>query len=142
MPMPFALETASEDFERFLADAMESSGLTTRNQAYTMTQGVLQVFRRRLAVRDAARFANVLPPVVRAIFVSDWDTDEPIRPFEAREAMTREAQSLRRDHNFAPDTAIRDVAFALRRAVDEAALDRALATLPAGAAEFWKVPPI
>lgn len=138
MPMPFAYESASEDFERFLAAAIESSGLTTRNQAYTMTQGVLQAFRRRLTIRDAARFANVLPPVLRAIFVADWDTDEPIRPFESREAMTREAQSLRRDHNFAPDTAIRDVAFALRRVADVEALERAIATLPPDAGEFWR----
>ena len=138
MPMPFAYESASEDFERFLAVAIESSGLTTRNQAYTMAQGVLRVFRRRLSVRDAARFADVLPPVVRAIFVADWDTDEPIRPFESREAMTREAQSLRRDHNFAPDTAIRDVAFALRAVADVEALERVLATLPPAAADFWR----
>ncbi|HSN16460.1 MAG TPA: DUF2267 domain-containing protein [Anaeromyxobacteraceae bacterium] len=138
MPMPFAYESASEDFERFLAAAIESSGLTTRNQAYTMTQGVLQVFRRRLAVRDATRFANVLPPVLRAIFVADWDTDEPIRPFQSREVMTREAQSLRREHNFAPDTAIRDVALALRRVADLEALERVIATLPPAAADFWR----
>jgi uncharacterized protein (DUF2267 family) len=136
--MPFAYESASEDFERFLAAAIESSGLTTRNQAYTMTQGVLQVFRRRLTIRDAARFANVLPPVLRALFVADWDTDEPIRPFESREAMTREAQSLRREHNFAPDTAIRDVAFALRGVADVEALERVFATLPPAAGEFWR----
>jgi uncharacterized protein (DUF2267 family) len=136
--MPFAYESASEDFERFLAIAMESSGLTTRNQAYTMAQGVLQAFRRRLTVRDAARFANVLPPVLRAIFVADWDTDEPIRPFESREAMTREAQALRREHNFSPDTALRDVALALRGVADAEALERVLATLPPAAADFWR----
>jgi uncharacterized protein (DUF2267 family) len=136
--MPFAYETASEDFERFLAAATESSGLTTRNQAYTMAQGVLQVFRRRLTTRDAVRFADVLPPVVRALFVADWDTDEPIRPFESREAMTREAQALRRDHNFAPDTAIRDVAVALRAVADVEALERVIATLPPAAADFWR----
>lgn len=138
MPMPFTYESASEDFERFLADAIESSGLTTRNQAYTMAQGVLQTFRRRLDVRQTARFANVLPPVLRALFVADWDPDEPRRPFESREAMTKEAQALRRDHNFAPDTAIRDVAIALRKNVDVGALDRVLGTLPAGAADFWR----
>ncbi len=138
MPMPFAYETASQDFERFLADVIEASGLTTRNQAYTMTQGVLQTFRRRLDVRQVARFADVLPPVLRAILVAEWDPDEPRRPFESREAMTREAQGLRRDHNFSPETAIRDVAVALRKNVDVAALERVLATLPEGAAEFWR----
>lgn len=52
---------------------------------------------------------------------------------------TREAQSLRRDHNFAPDTAIRDVAVALRVVADVAALERVIATLPPAAADFWRV---
>jgi uncharacterized protein (DUF2267 family) len=38
----------------------------------------------------------------------------------------------------APDTAIADVACALRRsAIDAAALDRVLASLPEGARDFW-----
>lgn len=53
--------------------------------------------------------------------------------------MTREVQSLRRDHNFAPETAIRDVAVALRNNVDRKAFDQALASLPPGATEFWSV---
>jgi uncharacterized protein (DUF2267 family) len=112
--------------------------LTTTHQVYTMAQGVLQAFRRRLDVKDAILFANVLPPVLRAIFVADWDTDEAKRPFEVRAVMTKEVQSLRGDHNFAPATSIRDVAIALRRNVDEAALDSVLAKLPDGAAQFWQ----
>ena len=49
-----------------------------------------------------------------------------------------EVQALRADHNFAPETSIRDVAIALRRNVDEAALDRVLARLPEVAAQFWQ----
>jgi uncharacterized protein (DUF2267 family) len=139
MTIPMELQHASEDFERFLSDARDISGLTTRNQAYTMVQGVLQVFRRRLDVRNALLFANALPPVLRAIFVADWNIDEPKRPFEDRSRMTREVQSLRKDHNFAPDTAIRDVAMALRRNMDENVLDRVLAALPEGAPDFWNV---
>ena len=52
--------------------------------------------------------------------------------------MTREAQSLRREHNFAPDTAIRDIAFALRAVADVEALARGNATLPPAAADFWR----
>ncbi|ARN80388.1 DUF2267 domain-containing protein [Methylocystis bryophila] len=139
MPMPMEYQYASEEFERFLRDAIDASGLTTRNQVYTMTQGVLRVFRRRLDVGDALRFANVLPPVLRAIFVADWDLNEPARPFERRELMTAEVKSLRGDHNFSPDTAIRDVATALRKNVNEAELDRVLAMLPNEAVEFWRV---
>jgi len=139
MTIPMELQHASEDFERFLRDAKEQSGLATRNQVFTMVQGVLQTFRRRLDVREALAFADVLPPILRAIFVSDWDLDEPKRPFENRAVMTREVQALRRDHNFSPDTAIRDVAVALRKNVDGPAFERALAALPTEASEFWSV---
>lgn len=95
------------------------------------------MFRRRLDLKDAIRFAGVLPVGMRALFVADWDTDEPRRPFEDRVIMTKEVQALRADHNFAPETAIRDVASALRRHVDQDAFNRVLARLPKDAAEFW-----
>jgi len=103
-----------------------------------MAQGVLQVFRRRLEMSEAIRFLSVLPVGLRALFVADWDIQEPKRPFEDRAVMTKEAQSLRPLHNFAPETAIHDVVIALRRNVDEAALDRILATFPRGATQFWQ----
>ncbi len=140
MPIPMAIQHATEDFERFLADARDTSGLTTRNQTYTMVDGVLRAFRARLNVRDAIRFANVLPPVLRAIFVADWDTDTAPLPFADRAVMTKDAQGLRIHHNFAPDTCIADVAQALRRNMDAAALDQVLETLPEGARAFWRVP--
>ena len=133
------LQCASRDFETFLADARDVSGLTTRNQTYTMVQGVLLVFRRRLSLKDGIRFASVLPPILRAIFVSDWDTDEPQLPFRDRREMTGEVQALRRDHNFSPETAIRDVAIALRKNIDEVSLERVIASLPQEASEFWRV---
>lgn len=139
MPMPMEYQHTTEDFERFLADVRETSGLTTRNQIYTMVQAVLLTFRRRLSLADAVRFAGVLPPVVRAIFVADWDPEAPLAPFGDRGIWTREAQALRRHHNFAPDTCIVDMARALRRHVDEAAFDGVLAGLPAGARDFWSV---
>ena len=76
---------------------------------------------------------------MRALFVADWDVNEPKRPFEDPVIMTKEVRALRPQHNFAPDTAIRDVASAVRRNLDEAAFDRVLATLPHGAAEFWQL---
>lgn len=138
MPVPAQYQRATDDFFAFLIDAKDEAGLTTTNQAYTMAQGVLQTFRRRLSLPDAVRFAGVLPAVVRALFVADWDPAEPQRPFADRAAMTAEVRALRPDHNFSPDTAIRDVAAALRKHVDEAIFDRMLATLPAGAVDFWR----
>jgi uncharacterized protein (DUF2267 family) len=139
MTMPMEYERASQEFEQFMRDALDASGLTTRHQVYTMVQGVFQAFRRRLDFRDAMRVANVLSPILRAIFVADWNVDEPKRPFESRYLMTKDVQSLRGEHNFSPETAIKDVATALRKNMNEATLDNVLATLPEGAAEFWRV---
>ena len=136
--MPNEYQHASDDFDRFLVEVCAEADLATRNQAYTVVDGVLRAFRRWLEPRDAIRFAGVLPPVLRALFVADWDPDEPRRAFGDRAEMTREVQGLRPHHNFAPPGAIRDVAAALRRSVDGAALDAVLATLPEGATEFWR----
>lgn len=136
--MPMEYQQASEDFERFLP-MRDISRIAACNQTYTMEQGVLRVFRCRLTVKDAILFANVLPPVLRAIFVMDWHIDEPKLPFGHRAAMTREVQAIRHRHNFAPGSAIRDVAAAPRRHCDEAAPGRVLAAMPEGASDFWRV---
>lgn len=138
MTIPMEYRQASADFDHFILDARDIAGLQTTNQAYTMVQAVLQTFRRRLEISDALLFANALPPVLRAIFIDDWDLEEPIMPFSGRVAMTREVQAFRGDHNLSPDTTIADVAAALRRNVDEAVLDRVLARLPQGAVDFWR----
>jgi uncharacterized protein (DUF2267 family) len=104
-----------------------------------MVVGVLHAFRRRLGLRDALRFADALPPVLRALYVSNWDADEPQRPFGDLATMTREVKSLRSEHNFSTDTAIHDVAVALRRNLIEADFDQVLSTFPKGASEFWRV---
>jgi uncharacterized protein (DUF2267 family) len=140
MTIPLEIQRATADFDTFLAHAQERAGLATRNQTYTMVEGVLRVFRRRLDVKMALAFADVLPPVLRAIFVADWDLDEPTLSFADRVVLTREVQTLRKHHNFAPDTAIADVAAALRRHVDEAAFERAFRHLPQEAKEFWAPP--
>ncbi|MBZ6076040.1 DUF2267 domain-containing protein [Microvirga puerhi] len=138
MTIPMEYQHASEDFERFLADARSEAGLATRNQTYTMVQAVLLVFRRRLDVEENIRFAGVLPPILRAIFVAEWDPREPKRPFDDRPSLTREVQFVRQHHNFAPDSAILDVAAALWRHVDRDAFSLILSTFPESAAEFWR----
>jgi hypothetical protein len=60
MPVPAEYQRATDDFYKLLTDARDSAGLTTTNQAYTMVQGVLRVFRRRLDVSEAIRFLSVL----------------------------------------------------------------------------------
>lgn len=76
MPMPMDYQRATDHFREFMKDAREESFLGSPHQTYTMVQGVLQTFRRRLEIKDAIRFAGVLPAVLRALFVADWDVDE------------------------------------------------------------------
>lgn len=137
MPVPAEYGRASAKFYDYLVDARDTADLWSTHVTYTMTQGVLQVFRRRLSTQDAIAFANILPICLRALFVTDWDVNEEKKPFGSREAMTREVKSLREKHNFSTETAIRDVAEALRRHVDEEAFDKLLTQLPEGAVEFW-----
>lgn len=139
MPMPHTYRHASREWRAFLDDARDRMRLVSDNSAYTAIQGVFLVFRRRVSVQQGLTFASVLPCVPRAIFVADWDISEPRRPFGSREKMTREAQALRRHHNLTPDNAIEATAWAVRRAVLPAELDRALAACPAQAVEFWQV---
>ncbi|TWD58014.1 uncharacterized protein (DUF2267 family) [Agrobacterium vitis] len=139
MPMPMEYRHASEQFDAFMEAVQERSGLATRNQTYTMVQGVLQVFRARLTVEEAIAFAQVLPAVLRAIFVSEWDITKPIKPFGSRHEMTQEVKGLRRDHNFSPDTAIADVAFVLRQSLDPVAFQRVLNELSPEASAYWAV---
>ncbi|MEZ5451467.1 MAG: DUF2267 domain-containing protein [Thiothrix sp.] len=138
MPVPADYQRASVQFYDYLLDARDIADLWSTHVAYTMTQGVFQTFRRRLSIREAIAFANVLPVCLRALFVTDWNTDESPKPFEDRASMTEEVRSLRAEHNFAPETAIRDVARALRRHVDEEVFDRLLEKLPKGAIDFWR----
>lgn len=140
MPVPTEYQRASDDLYKYLVDARDIAGLWSTHVTYTMTQGVFQTFRRRLSTEDAIAFANVLPICLRALFITDWDTTEPQQSFGNRAEMTEEVRALRGEHNFATETAIRDVAVALRRHVDEKAFDQLLAQLPEGAVDFWSVP--
>ena len=138
--MPMAYWKASEDFDAFVADVRDTCMLQTHHQAYHTLRAVLHVFRSHLTVEDALAFANVLPPVTRAIFVEDWVPECDPAPFPDREALQREVKAIRPDHNLAPESAIGDVATALRRSsIDGRDLDRVLDALPPGAAAFWAV---
>jgi uncharacterized protein (DUF2267 family) len=139
MPVPAEYERASAKLYDYLVDVRDTSGLWSTHVVYTMTQGVFQVFRRRLSVRDAIAFATVLPICLRALFVTDWDPDEEQMPFSNREVMTREVKLLRVEHNFSTETAIQDVAKVLRRHVNEQDFNNLLNKLPKGAVEFWEI---
>ena len=137
MPMPSEYQRATDHLLAFLVDARDEAELGSTHQSYTMIQGVFYTFRARLELKEAIRFSGVLPAVLRAIFVADWDTDAPVPPFGDRDSMTTEVRALRATHIFSPISAICDVARALRRHVNEEEFDHVLRTLPPGAVDFW-----
>ncbi len=87
MPYPQEYQIATIQFNDFLSDVKRNASLATSHMVYTMTQSVLQVFRRRLTVSDAIRFSNILPAAIRALFVADWDPDEGVVAFMERSAI-------------------------------------------------------
>ncbi|MFY0594959.1 MAG: DUF2267 domain-containing protein [Cognatishimia sp.] len=139
MPMPWTYRHSHREWRAFLDDVMSQMSPQTDNTTYTAIQGVLLVFRRRLTPQQALKFATVLPTVPRAIFVEDWNVDDPILPFCDRETLTAEVKSLRPHHNLTPDNAIEATAYALWRSVQHRDLNRVLQYLGPDAESYWKV---
>jgi uncharacterized protein (DUF2267 family) len=138
MPVPPAYYKASEQFENFMLDARDASGLKTTNMAWNMVVGVLQAFRRRLCLADAILFTNVLPPGIRTLFVADWDPQQITVSF-TEPLLLDEIRAVRTAHNFSPENALEAVAIALWRNVDAQAMTQVLKQLPSGALEFWQL---
>lgn len=139
MPYPPEYDRAGRVFTDFLVDVKVNADFGRSHMAYTLAQGVFQVFRRRLSLKDSIRFSNSLPAGIRALYVADWDVEEKIKSFDDRETMNREVGELRPDHNFAhlADDPIFCVSKALIRYVDFDPFIDLLSTLPTGAKEFW-----
>jgi uncharacterized protein (DUF2267 family) len=139
MPMPWTYRHATKEWRAFLDDAKARLNLESDNMAYTAVDAVLQVFRRRLTAQQGLEFAGVLPSVLRAIFVMNWDVTQPPAPFYDRAALTKEVQAVRPHHNLTPDHAIEATAWALWRCVNTRDMERVLENLPNGASSFWHV---
>lgn len=142
MPMPSTYRHASREWQAFLADAGEAMDLVSDNATYTAVEGVLLAFRRRLTPQQALDFADILPAVLRAVFVAGWRIADRPSPADTRAEWTAEAKALRPDHNLTPDNCVAATAYALRRAVRRPDLERLLAGLPPFASDFWTPPGI
>ena len=140
MPYPYEYAVATQRWLEVLDAVRDETGLTSRNQAFTVLEGVLRAFRRRVEAQDSLRLADELPVAVRALYVHDWDLSLPRLPFRPPLELAEEVRALRPHHNFAGPTSVPDVARALRRFVHPARFDAVLATLPVGAVEFWRGP--
>jgi uncharacterized protein (DUF2267 family) len=141
MPMPWTYRQATREWQAFLAEARAAMDLTSDNATFTAVEGVLRAFRRRLTAQQAVDFAQVLPSVLRALFVSDWQLSDPT-PSGTRDDWTTEAMALRPHHNLTPPNCVEATALALRKSILREDLDRVLATLPPFAVEFWSTPGI
>lgn len=137
MPFPPEYQRATDEFYAFLHSVRDLAMYGSAHQAYTTTQAVLQLFRRRISLEDGIRFAACLPVGLRALFVAEWDPDEPRRPFGTVEDMTAEARELRADHNYVEADSIAVVAAALWQHVDRARLESVLASMDPAARAFW-----
>ena len=138
MPLPREYQRASDDFYSFVTELRDLSNFGSSHQTYTMVQGVFRTYRSRLEITDAIKFANILPAVLRAIFVADWDTSESIKPFGDSISMNAEVKQLRAEHNFSTEHAIKDVGVVLRKHIDEQSWNSVLSELPTEAQLFWQ----
>lgn len=140
MTWPSEYQRASIEFERFMVTARDAADLATTNQAWTMVEGALRAFRRRLTIEQALRFADCLPPVLRALFVEDWHPQRSPVPMGTRDEILEEVRGLRHEHNFSPPNAVEAVGVALRACVEPEALERALSAMPEPVRSFWFAP--
>lgn len=139
MPMPWTYRHASKEWRAFLDDVKERMSLESDNMAYTAVDAVLQVFRRRLSAQEGLDFASVLPSVLRAIFVRDWDVTAPPKPFPDRTALAAEVAQVRANHNLTPANAIEATAWAVRRCTNARDFERVIGGLSEDARAFWRV---
>lgn len=137
--MPWTYRQATREWRAFLDDIKDRMSLESDNNAFTAVDGVFRTFRRRLTAQQGIDFASILPSVLRAIFVHNWDVTTPPVAFGDRQSLIAEVKSLRKDHNRTPDNAIEATAWALWRATNHRDLRRVLRTLPEPAAAFWHV---
>jgi uncharacterized protein (DUF2267 family) len=137
MPYPAEYQRASDFFSKFLTDVKNISDVGSVHQAYTMAQGVFQVYRRRLTHSESITFLQALNAGLRALYSSDWDPNEKILPWDTLEKMNAEVRLLRPEHNFSTKSAIQDVSKALRMNVELDLFKSVLNKLPLEAKVFW-----
>lgn len=138
MPMPYAYRHASEEFRAYLAALRDETLIQSDNVIYTGTQAVLAAFRARLTPRQALAFADLLPAVLRAIFVSAWDIDAPRQDWPDRDGLRAEMMALRQDHNFCPPDLLEPLLAAIAATMRKPDLARVLEQIGPEAVRFWE----
>lgn len=137
MPWPPEYQRASVDFEKFMVVARDAASLATTNMAWNMVVGVLHAFRRRMSINQVLRLADQLPPVVRALFLENWNPSEPVAPVVSHEELLAEVRAIRPNHNFSTATALEAVGEGLRAVLPDDAFNRVLGSLPSELRCYW-----
>lgn len=139
MPMPMEYQHASADFEQVLHKVCLACNFSTRNQAYTLVQAVLVVFRRRLNLDQGIAFAQVLPPILRALFIDGWQTLERPIPFDGPDALGAEVLAFRGAHNFSPENGPAVAVAIIRNCIGTEVLDHFLTGMDENCRLFWRL---
>lgn len=92
--MPWTCRQATREWHAFLAQARMAMVLTSDISTFTAVNGVLRAFHRRLTLRHAVDFPQVMPSVLRVLFVAAWQLADPA-PFGTRADWAAEAMALR-----------------------------------------------
>lgn len=138
MTVPMEFRTAQRDFDAFMIALRDRVMLQTTHQTYTMLDAVFRVFRKRLTLREFACFADGLPPLLRALFIKEWDPEAPIERFGTRQQHAAEILAVRQDHNLSTPTAIDEVRETLREQLGQDRFDALMGVLSPDARAFWQ----
>lgn len=138
MPMPWTYRHGDIEWRRFLDDIRDVMGTPSDNVAYTTAEGAFRAFRARLTADEAARFAQILPAMPRALFFEGWRPAPPV-PWADAATYLSEIRALRAHHNFATGRALEAVAVAVHRAAGPGPLARTLEEIGPEAVAFWSV---
>jgi uncharacterized protein (DUF2267 family) len=137
MPKPNSYQRPGQHFTAFLSDAQEALDLPTSNATYTTVEAVFTVFRRRLTLEQTVSFAQVLPPILCALFLKTHNVDAKPLSFAPMADLEKEIRQFRGNHNFSPENSIPIVSTVLWRHADGRELRRVLKKLPEGAKNYW-----
>ena len=138
MPMPFTYRHATDEWRRFLKNMRERTLIDSDNVIYTALEGLFVSFRQRVPPQQVLRFADELPAMMRAILLSHWDIEAPLKPWIPPEEIEREILTFRRDHNFANAGILDDLIWGIRREIRQIDFDRVLAGMDPQAQILWQ----
>lgn len=105
MPRPQEYQLAQHDFDSFLEKLASELNLPTRHTAWTALEAYFVVRRAGMNEAGLLSYANSLPPLLAALAIKDWSEVETTAALETVLARSEAMQSLRKHHNFVPDSA-------------------------------------